>query len=250
MHRLPGYLPMSGICGAAGKQKITLVFGHQEQVPMTRYLHTESTLELMHRAKVIPVLTVADVADATAQTRALCAGGLAVLEITLRTPAALAAIAEIRKTIPEAFVGAGTITEAKQISAATEAGAQFLVSPGMTSGLREAALRSPVPFLPGIASVSEAMALAEDGFRALKFFPAEAAGGARYLSSLSGPLPDLVFCPTGGIDAEKAKTYLALKNVACVGGSWMVSPSLIKAGDFASIEKLAHEASISAHDYQ
>jgi len=214
---------------------------------MTQYLHTETTLELMRRAGVIPVLTVADVADAPAQARALCAGGLVVLEVTLRTPAALAAIAEIRKAIPEAIVGAGTVTEGRQIWTAVEAGAQFLVSPGMTPSLREAALLSPIPFLPGVASVSEAMVLAEHGFRALKFFPAEAAGGARYLSSLAGPLPELVFCPTGGIDAEKARTYLALKNVACVGGSWMVAPNLVRAGDFASVARLAYEASLFAH---
>jgi 2-dehydro-3-deoxyphosphogluconate aldolase/(4S)-4-hydroxy-2-oxoglutarate aldolase len=213
---------------------------------MTPYLHTEATLELMRRARVIPVLTVTDVADATAQARALCAGSLVVLEVTLRTPAALAAIAEIRKTIPEAIVGAGTVTEGRQIWTAADAGAQFLVSPGMTPSLREAALLSPIPFLPGVASVSEAMVLAEHGFRALKFFPAEAAGGARYLSSLAGPLPELVFCPTGGIDAEKAKTYLALKNVACVGGSWMVAPNLVQAGDFASVARLAYEASLFA----
>ena len=142
-----------------------------------------------------------------------------------------------------ACIGAGTIIEADQIQAAANAGAGFLVSPGVTPRLIEAAARSPVPFLPGAATASEAMALREQGFRALKFFPAEPAGGARYLASLAGPLPDLIFCPTGGIDAAKAANYLALANVACVGGSWMVAPGLIEAQDFGKVEQLAREAS-------
>ena len=129
------------------------------------------------------------------------------------------------------------------MKSAIDAGAGFLVSPGMTRRLLRWARRSPVPFLPGVATASEAMTLYERGFRCLKFFPAEPAGGPKYLSSIGGPLPDLVFCPTGGIDPEKAKTYLSLRNVACVGGSWMVAPSLIKAGDYATVERLAREAS-------
>jgi 2-dehydro-3-deoxyphosphogluconate aldolase / (4S)-4-hydroxy-2-oxoglutarate aldolase len=207
------------------------------------YPRSEATLAVLRRAPVIPVLTVKDVEDALAQARALIAGGLTVLEITLRTPAAMGAVAVLAKTFQDACIGAGTIIEADQIQAAANAGAGFLVSPGVTPRLIEAAARSPVPFLPGAATASEAMALREQGFRALKFFPAEPAGGARYLASLAGPLPDLIFCPTGGIDAAKAANYLALANVACVGGSWMVAPGLIEAQDFGKVEQLAREAS-------
>jgi 2-dehydro-3-deoxyphosphogluconate aldolase/(4S)-4-hydroxy-2-oxoglutarate aldolase len=207
------------------------------------YPHSEATLAVLTRAPVIPVLTVKDVEDALAQARALIAGGLLVLEITLRTPAAMGAVAALAKTFPEACIGAGTIVEADQIEAAAAAGAAFLVSPGMSPRLLEAAVRSLVPFLPGVATASEAMALRERGFRALKFFPAEPAGGAKYLASLAGPLPDLIFCPTGGIDLAKAANYLALANVACVGGSWMVAPGLIARQDFGQVEQLAREAS-------
>ncbi|HUI19832.1 MAG TPA: bifunctional 4-hydroxy-2-oxoglutarate aldolase/2-dehydro-3-deoxy-phosphogluconate aldolase [Methylocella sp.] len=207
------------------------------------YPHPEATLAVLCRAPVIPVLTVRSVEDALDQARALIAGGLSVLEITLRTRAALGAVAELVKTFPGACIGAGTIIEGAQIEAASKAGAAFLVSPGATPRLVEAAVRSPVPFLPGAATASEAMALREQGFRALKFFPAEPAGGAKYLASLAAPLPDLIFCPTGGIDAQKATNYLALPNVACVGGSWMVAPGLIEAQDFDKIEQLAREAS-------
>jgi 2-dehydro-3-deoxyphosphogluconate aldolase/(4S)-4-hydroxy-2-oxoglutarate aldolase len=166
-----------------------------------------------------------------------------VLEITLRTKAALKAIEMLARAFPEAIIGAGTITDADQMEAAIDAGAAFLVSPGMTRRLLKPARKSPVPFLPGVATATEAMTLYEHGFRCLKFFPAEPAGGAKYLSSLGGPLPDLVFCPTGGVDPAKAKTYLGLRNVACVGGSWMVAPALIKAGDYETVERLAREAS-------
>ena len=207
------------------------------------YPHTEATLAVLRRAPVIPVLTVKDTEDALAQARALIAGGLMVLEITLRTPAAMGAVTALAKAFPDACIGAGTIVEPEQILAAAKAGAGFLVSPGMTPGLLDAAVRSPVPLLPGAATASEAMALREHGFRAMKFFPAEPAGGAKYLSSLGGPLPDLIFCPTGGIDLQKAAIYLALANVACVGGSWMVAPGLIAAQDFGKVEQLAREAS-------
>lgn len=207
------------------------------------YPHTEATVAVLRRAPVIPVLTVKDTEDALAQARALIAGGLTVLEITLRTPAAMSAVSVLAKTFPDACIGAGTIVEPDQIIAAAGAGAAFLVSPGMAPGLIESAVRSPVPLLPGAATASEAMALRERGFRALKFFPAEPAGGARYLASLAGPLPDLIFCPTGGIDLAKAANYLMLANVACVGGSWMVAPKLIESKDFGTIELLAREAS-------
>jgi 2-dehydro-3-deoxyphosphogluconate aldolase/(4S)-4-hydroxy-2-oxoglutarate aldolase len=207
------------------------------------YRHSEATVALLRRVPVIPVLTVKDVEDALAQAGALIAGGLTVLEVTLRTPAAMVAVAALAKTFPEAVIGAGTIVAADQIKAATDSGAGFLVSPGMTPRLLEAAVRSPVPFLPGAATASEALGLREGGFHALKFFPAEPAGGTKYLASLAGPLPDLIFCPTGGIDAQKAGNYLALPNVACVGGSWMVAPGLLAARDFGKVEQLAREAS-------
>ena len=207
------------------------------------YAQSEAAVAVLRRAPVIPVLTVKDAGDALAQAHALIAGGLTVLEITLRTPAGLAAVTALAKTFPNAFIGAGTIVEADQIVAATGAGAGFLVSPGMSPRLLEEAVRSPVPFLPGAATASEALALRERGFKAIKFFPAEPAGGARYLASLAAPLPDLIFCPTGGIDAQKAKDYLALANVACVGGSWMVAPALLAAQDFGKVEQLAREAS-------
>jgi 2-dehydro-3-deoxyphosphogluconate aldolase / (4S)-4-hydroxy-2-oxoglutarate aldolase len=210
------------------------------------YPHGEATVAILRRGPVIPVLTVEDVEDALVQARALIAGGLVVLEITLRTPAAMSAVAALATTFPEAFIGAGTIVAADQIEAAADAGAGFLVSPGMTPRLLEAAVRSPVPFLPGAATASEALGLRERGFHALKFFPAEPAGGARYLASLAGPLPDLIFCPTGGIDAQNAGNYLALPNVACVGGSWMVAPGLLAARDFRKVEQLARVASALA----
>jgi 2-dehydro-3-deoxyphosphogluconate aldolase / (4S)-4-hydroxy-2-oxoglutarate aldolase len=207
------------------------------------YRHSEATVALLRRAPVIPVLTVKDVGDALGLARALIAGGLTVLEITLRTAAATNAVTALAKTFPNALIGAGTIVEPNQIEAAANAGAGFLVSPAMTPRLLEAAVRSPVPFLPGAATASEALALREHGFQALKFFPAEPAGGASYLASLAGPLPDLLFFPTGGIDAQKARNYLALPNVACVGGSWMVASGLLAAQDFGKVEQLAREAS-------
>jgi 2-dehydro-3-deoxyphosphogluconate aldolase / (4S)-4-hydroxy-2-oxoglutarate aldolase len=207
------------------------------------YPYSAETVAILRRAPVIPVLTVKSVEDALAQAHALITGGLTVLEVTLRTAVAKDAIMVLAKTFPDACIGAGTIVEPDQITAAAAAGAAFLVSPGMTPRLIEAAVRSPVPILPGAATASEAMTLRERGFMAMKFFPAEPAGGAKYLASLAAPLPDLIFCPTGGIDALKAATYLALSNVACVGGSWMVAPALLDARDFARVEQLAREAS-------
>jgi len=209
---------------------------------MTSYQHTKATLEMMASAPVIPVMTVENVEDGLAQARALVAGGLPVLEITLRTAAAMDAIRAIISEIKGAIVGVGTITKAAQIEECAKIGAAFLVSPGTSPALARAAAASPIAFLPGIATASEAMNLMDLGFTALKFFPAEAAGGAKYLSSIGGPLADLRFCPTGGIDSEKAKAYLALKNVVCVGGSWMLPASALKTGDYALVERLAREA--------
>ena len=205
----------------------------------SRHAAVVATMKL---APVIPVLTVRDVADGVAQARALVAGGLPAIEVTLRTPAALAAIAEIARSVPGAHVGAGTIVDPAQIQAAVDAGARFLVSPGTSPALAKAAAEAPIPFLPGVATPSEAMTLRALGFRALKLFPAEAVGGAKLLASIFAPLPDLVFCPTGGIDAAKAPSYLALGNVLCVGGSWMLPKAALEAGDYATVETLARAA--------
>jgi 2-dehydro-3-deoxyphosphogluconate aldolase/(4S)-4-hydroxy-2-oxoglutarate aldolase len=196
----------------------------------------------MTLAPVIPVLTVKDAADGVAQARALVAGGLPAIEVTLRTPKALEAISAIRDQVEGAFVGAGTILTPEQIKQACDAGARFLVSPGASPRLAEAAAKAPVPFLPGVATASEAIALMELGFHHLKFFPAEAVGGAKHLSSLAAPIPALRFCPTGGIDLAKAPTYLSLPNVLCVGGSWMLPKAALAAGEYGEVERLAREA--------
>jgi 2-dehydro-3-deoxyphosphogluconate aldolase/(4S)-4-hydroxy-2-oxoglutarate aldolase len=209
---------------------------------MNAEAHHAQVLTTMKLAPVIPVLTVSDVEDGVAQATALVAGGLFAIEVTLRTAAALDAIAAIAKRVPGAHVGAGTIIEPGQIAEAVAAGAKFLVSPGASPRLAEAAAAAPVPFLPGVATASEAIALRERGFRALKLFPAEAVGGVRLLASLAAPLPDLVFCPTGGIDLAKAPTYLALPNVLCVGGSWMLPKAALEARDYARVEALSREA--------
>jgi 2-dehydro-3-deoxyphosphogluconate aldolase / (4S)-4-hydroxy-2-oxoglutarate aldolase len=209
---------------------------------MPLYTRDGETAAIMALAPVIPVLTVASVDDGVAQAKALVAGGLYAIEVTLRTPSALAAIRAIAKAMPDAFVGAGTIVLVEQIDEAVKAGARFLVSPGAPQALAKAAAQSPVPFLPGCATASEAMALRELGFRALKLFPAEAAGGAKLLASLAAPLPDLRFCPTGGIDLAKAPDYLKLPNVPCVGGSWMLPKAAIAAGDYFAVEALSREA--------
>ena len=204
--------------------------------------HSE-TLAIMQLAPVIPVLTVRDAEDGVAQARALVAGGLYAIEVTLRTAGALAAISAIRQQVPRAVVGAGTVLTPEHIAQAVAAGAGFLVSPGATPRLAQAGAGAPVPFLPGVASASEAMALMELGFSAMKLFPAEAVGGVKLLASLAGPLPDLRFCPTGGIDLAKAPAYLALPNVVCVGGSWMLPKAALASGDYASVEKISREAS-------
>ncbi|MEV8287073.1 bifunctional 4-hydroxy-2-oxoglutarate aldolase/2-dehydro-3-deoxy-phosphogluconate aldolase [Streptomyces niveus] len=194
-------------------------------------------------APVVPVVVVDDVADAVPLARALVAGGLPAIEVTLRTPAAPDAIRAIAAEVPEAVVGAGTVVSAATVTEAVSAGARFLVSPGWTDTLLAAMRASGVPFLPGVSTTSEVVALLERGVSEMKFFPAEAAGGTAYLKSLSGPLPQARFCPTGGISLESAPSYLALKNVGCVGGSWMLPPDAITSKDWARVEKLAREAS-------
>ncbi|MEV0231276.1 bifunctional 4-hydroxy-2-oxoglutarate aldolase/2-dehydro-3-deoxy-phosphogluconate aldolase [Nonomuraea sp. NPDC050786] len=199
-------------------------------------------MSLLDLAPVIPVVVIEDVESAVPLARALVAGGLPVIEVTLRTPVAREAIARIAAEVPEATVGAGTIRSSEDISASVAAGAKFLVSPGTTLSLVEAMDSSGVPYLPGAATVSEVMALVERGIKELKFFPAEAAGGVPYLKALSGPLPDVRFCPTGGIRVNTAPDYLALPNVGCVGGTWLTPADALAAGDWGRIEKLASEA--------
>ncbi|WP_433442736.1 bifunctional 4-hydroxy-2-oxoglutarate aldolase/2-dehydro-3-deoxy-phosphogluconate aldolase [Nonomuraea sp. CA-141351] len=199
-------------------------------------------MSLLDLAPVIPVVVIEDVESAVPMARALVAGGLPVIEVTLRTPAAREAIARISAEVPEATVGAGTIRSSEDISASMTAGAKFLVSPGTTLSLVEAMDSSGVPYLPGAATVSEVMALVERGIKELKFFPAEAAGGVPYLKALGGPLPDVRFCPTGGIRVNTAPDYLALPNVGCVGGSWLTPADALTAGDWGRVEKLASEA--------
>jgi 2-dehydro-3-deoxyphosphogluconate aldolase / (4S)-4-hydroxy-2-oxoglutarate aldolase len=197
---------------------------------------------LLTRAPVIPVLTIARLADAVPLARALAAGGLPVIEVTLRTPVALDAVRAIVAEVPDCIVGVGTVTEVPDIRHALAAGAKYLVSPGTTGELADAFARTPVPCLPGCATVSEAMALAARGFRVLKFFPAEAAGGVAFLKSIAAPLPSLKFCPTGGIDQRNAAAYLALPNVIAIGGSWVAPKDAIGASDFARVTALAREA--------
>ncbi|MEV0587195.1 bifunctional 4-hydroxy-2-oxoglutarate aldolase/2-dehydro-3-deoxy-phosphogluconate aldolase [Nonomuraea sp. NPDC050310] len=199
-------------------------------------------MSLLDLAPVIPVVVIDDAETAVPLARALVAGGLPVIEVTLRTASALEAVARIAAEVPDAVIGAGTVRSAADVAASVAAGAKFLVSPGTTPALADALLGSGVPFLPGAATASEVMALAERGLKELKFFPAEAAGGLPYLKSLAGPLPDVRFCPTGGIRPETAPAYLALPNVGCVGGTWLTPADALAAGDWGRIEKLAAEA--------
>lgn len=197
---------------------------------------------LFQRAPVIPVLSIANSEDAVPLARALASAGLPVLEVTLRTPAALDAIRAIRDGVPEAEVGAGTVLTARDMVAVEQAGASFAISPGATDALYDAAANAGVPFLPGIATASELMRGLERGYTRFKFFPAESSGGVGALRSFAGPFAHVRFCPTGGIDAAKAPTYLALPNVATIGGSWMVPNDALVARDWARIGELARAA--------
>ena len=198
---------------------------------------------LVARTPVIPVLTIERAADAVPLARALAAGGLPVIEVTLRTKAALDAIRAIAAEVPDCVVGAGTVTRTADIAAAITAGAKYLVSPGTPPELAAALAEASIPVLPGCATVSEAMALGARGFKVLKFFPAEASGGVAWLKSIAAPLPDLKFCPTGGIDAKNIAAYLACPNVIAVGGSWVAPKDAVVSGDFSRITQLARDAS-------
>ncbi|MFF4605259.1 bifunctional 4-hydroxy-2-oxoglutarate aldolase/2-dehydro-3-deoxy-phosphogluconate aldolase [Streptomyces sp. NPDC001339] len=191
---------------------------------------------------VIPVVVADDVGDAVPLARALVAGGLRAIEVTLRTPAALDAIRAIAGQVPDAVVGAGTVLTPEQVAAAGTAGSRFLVSPGWSPRLLRAMRDSGIPFLPGVSTASEVVTLLDEDITEMKFFPAEAAGGTAYLKSLAAPLPRARFCPTGGISPASAPSYLALPNVGCVGGTWMLPADALAAKDWPRVERLAREA--------
>lgn len=208
---------------------------------MTPALQSHALLALCRLSPVIPVLVVEAEADAAPLAAALVAGGLPVLEVTLRTPVALAAIAAMAK-VPGARVGAGTVLSAHDAARAKKAGAEFAVAPGATPALIDTCVARDLPLMPGAATASEVMRLIEHGYTMQKFFPAAAAGGPGLLAALAGPLPRAAFCPTGGISADSAPDYLALPNVVCVGGSWVAPSSLVQARDWDGITRLAREA--------
>jgi 2-dehydro-3-deoxyphosphogluconate aldolase/(4S)-4-hydroxy-2-oxoglutarate aldolase len=201
-----------------------------------------NTLELAGYGPVIPVIVIQQLRDAVPLAEALVAGGVRVLEVTLRTPVALQAIEAIAKAVPQAIVGAGTIRSASDARAAKDAGSLFGVSPGYTEAVGAACRDAGLPLLPGVATASEVMAAQADGLSFLKFFPATAAGGIPMLKALAGPFPDVVFCPTGGISLDSAPQFLALPNVKVCGGSWLTPADAVAAGDWARITQLAREA--------
>ncbi|AYA64220.1 MULTISPECIES: bifunctional 4-hydroxy-2-oxoglutarate aldolase/2-dehydro-3-deoxy-phosphogluconate aldolase [unclassified Alteromonas] len=191
---------------------------------------------------VVPVLVIKDLDKAVPLAKALIAGGIKVLEVTLRTPVALDVIKKIADEVPEAIIGAGTVTNAQQLKQVVEAGAKFAISPGLTEALLEAGKGYDIPLIPGISSISDLMTAKDAGYDHLKFFPAEASGGVKALKSIGGPFPDVTFCPTGGIGPANYNDYLALSNVRCVGGSWVAPDDAIESGDWDKITQLAKEA--------
>lgn len=201
-----------------------------------------TALELMQDGPVIPVIVLNDPAHAVPMAQALVAGGVRVLEVTLRTPQGLSCIEAIARAVPEAIVGAGTVRSAGDAQACANAGARFAVSPGYTSALGRACQELRLPLLPGVATSGEIMAAQADGFNELKFFPAVQAGGSAMLKAWQGPFGDVRFCPTGGISQGNAREFLALKNVVCVGGSWLVPVEAMEQGDWSRITALAREA--------
>jgi 2-dehydro-3-deoxyphosphogluconate aldolase/(4S)-4-hydroxy-2-oxoglutarate aldolase len=199
-------------------------------------------LEIMRASPVIPVIAVDDINHAVPMARALVAGGIRVLEVTLRTEHGLAAIRAIAEQVPDAILGVGTLTRREDFAAARDAGAIFGVSPGLTTELIEGSRSSGLPLLPGVMTPSEVMSAREVGYRQVKLFPAVPAGGVGMLNAIAGPLGDMMFCPTGGISQETAPQFLACKNVACVGGSWLTPKDAMAAGDWARITELAKAA--------
>ncbi len=200
-------------------------------------------IKILKRCPVIPVIVIDNIEDAIPLASALIKGGLDVLEVTLRTPVAIEAVRQIKAAFPDSFVGTGTVTNLATLEASIKVDADFMVSPGATPSLLRAAKAAGVKLLPGAATPTEAMMLLDEGFACQKFFPAEAAGGVKMLKSLGGPLPQITFCPTGGISINNAANYLALSNVACVGGTWMLDKQLIENKDWNAITQLALQAS-------
>ena len=200
--------------------------------------------DILKLGPVMPVIVIDSADQAEPLADALLAGGIRTAEITLRTPAAIKAIEKMARNCPDITVGAGTVRTARDAQIAADAGSRFVVSPGTTPSILEGCQSAELPLLPGAASVSEMMALAEQGYSVQKFFPANAAGGISFIKSLSSPLPDLTFCPTGGITETTAPDWLALPNIACVGGSWIAPQALIESGDFAEI---TNRARVAAH---
>ena len=198
--------------------------------------------EVLRQGPVVPVLVIEKLEQAVPLARALVAGGIRVLEITLRTPVALEAIRIISREVSGALVGAGTVTRAEELTAVAEAGAVFAISPGLTGELLDAANQGPIALIPGIATISELMTGLARGYNHFKFFPAEAAGGVKMLKAMAGPFPQITFCPTGGITPANYRDYLALKNVACIGGSWVAPQAAMDQEDWPRISALAREA--------
>lgn len=201
-----------------------------------------SAQSVLNAGPVVPVIVIRDLHQAVPLARALVAGGIRVLEVTLRTECAIEAIRAIAEEVPEAIVGAGTVINPEQLKAVTDAGAQFAISPGLTESLLQAADQGSIPLIPGIATVSELMAGMAYGLKNFKFFSAEANGGVKALKAISGPFPDIRFCPTGGISLNNYRDYLALSSVACVGGSWLVPEDALRDGDYDRITALAAQA--------
>ncbi|CRF45744.1 bifunctional 4-hydroxy-2-oxoglutarate aldolase/2-dehydro-3-deoxy-phosphogluconate aldolase [Helicobacter heilmannii] len=202
--------------------------------------------DILNAGRIIPVMVVEEAKDAVPLARALVQGGIKVLEITLRTKEALEAIKNIAKKVPEAIVGAGTVLNPTDLKRAEQAGAKFAISPGLTPALALAAKDCPIPLIPGVASGSEVMLALEHGLKALKFFPAQAAGGVAMLKSFAGPFSEVYFCPTGGISLENMGTYLKLPNVLCVGGSWLAPKELVQAKEWAKITQIAQKSVAAA----
>ena len=198
---------------------------------------------------IVPVLVIENVEDAVPIAQALMAGGISVLEVTLRTANALEVIKEIATKVPEAMIGAGTVINPGTFQQAVDAGAKFVISPGLTKELLAASKASEIPLIPGIASISELMTGMDAGFDHFKFFPAEANGGAKSIKSISGPFPNIRFCPTGGINVDNMGNYLALDNVRCIGGSWLVPDDAVKAKDWARITEITKQAVAASKKY-
>lgn len=201
-----------------------------------------SSADIFAQGPVVPVLVIKDLEHAVPLANALIAGGIKVLEVTLRTPVAIDVIAKIAKEVPDAVIGAGTVTNREQLKAVTDAGAQFAISPGLTPDLLQAGNEGSISLIPGIASISELMTGLDHGYDHFKFFPAEASGGIKAIKSISGPFPNVTFCPTGGISPNNYLDYLSLSNIKCVGGSWLAPDDAMAEGNWSKISQLATDA--------